>query len=222
MLVLGDALAMVLLETGRLQEAQDSCREAARIAPGYLRAWSNYVMCGQYDPGVSDDELLARARQAGEAAQAVANRFAAPLPPAARPAAKLSLGIVSGDLHHHPVGMFLLPLLRELAGLGVRTTLYSNGKVLDEVSEQLGQLAQWADIADQPDEQAWGRLRADRLDVLIDLAGHTGNNRLALFAARAAPLGTMAAAPASERRPRCGASSAGVARSPSRRVFRSR
>ncbi len=181
-------LAMVLLETGRQREAQESCREAIRIAPDFLRAWSNYVMCGQYDPDAPDGELLARARQAGQAVKAAASRFAAPLPPAAKPRARLSLGIVSGDLHHHPVGLFLLPLLRELERQGVQTTLYSNGSAIDEISEQLSGLAQWTDIAKLSDDQAWAQIRRDRPEVLIDLAGHTGNNRLALFAGRAAPV----------------------------------
>jgi protein O-GlcNAc transferase len=180
-------LAMVLLETGRLREAQESCREAIHIAPGFLRAWSNYVMCGQYDPEASDEELLSRARQAGQAIQASAKRFSAPLP-ALRPSAKLSLGIVSGDLHHHPVGLLLLPVLRELAHQGVKTTLYSNASVMDKVSQQLDELADRVDIANHSDEQAWATIRRDRPDVLIDLAGHTGLNRLALFAARAAPV----------------------------------
>ncbi|MEW6688032.1 MAG: methyltransferase type 11, partial [Pseudomonadota bacterium] len=58
----------------------------------------------------------------------------------------------------------------------------------DEISEQLGGAAEWVEIAELPDEQVWRQVRGDPPDVLIDLAGHPGNNRLALFAARAAPL----------------------------------
>jgi len=181
-------LAMVLLETSRLRDAQDSCREAIRIAPGFLRAWSNYVMCGQYDPDTTDEELLVRAQQAGEAIQAAGRRFSAPAAPASKSMAGLSVGIVSGDLHHHPVGLLLLPVLRELAASGIQLRLYSNGTVVDETSEDLAKLGTWTDIADRSDDQAWALVRRDRPDILIDLAGHTGNNRLALFAARAAPV----------------------------------
>jgi len=181
-------LAITLLETGRLQEAQESCREATRLDPGFLRAWSNYVMCGQYDPAVSEEELFGRARQAGRAAQAAAARFAAPVAPVATVPAKLSLGLVSADLHHHPVGLFLLPLLRQFKHQRIEVTLYSDSRIVDEVSDELRTLAAWTDIAGQSDEQVWSRIRRDRPDVLIDLAGHTGNNRLAVFAGRAAPV----------------------------------
>jgi predicted O-linked N-acetylglucosamine transferase (SPINDLY family) len=70
----------------------------------------------------------------------------------------------------------------------VRITLYSKGVVRDEVSAELAEGAQWTDIARESDAQAWERIRRDAPDVLIDLAGHTGNNRLAIFAARAAPV----------------------------------
>jgi predicted O-linked N-acetylglucosamine transferase (SPINDLY family) len=178
-------LALILLETGRLQEARDAYREAVRISPGYLRAWSNFVMCGQYEPGASDDELLVRARQAGCAAQAAATRFAVS-PAPARPRRKL--GIVSGDLHLHPVGLLLLPVLRELHREGVKVALYSNSRIDDPVSEELRRHAEWINIAPMSDEEVWSRIRSDGPDTLIDLAGHTGNNRLAVFAARAAPL----------------------------------
>jgi predicted O-linked N-acetylglucosamine transferase (SPINDLY family) len=178
-------LALVLLETGRLAEAEESLREAIRVNPDFLRARCNYVMCGQYDPGATDAELLRRALEAGRALQAAASRFPpTPAPVAGRTA--FSLGFVSGDLHHHPIGLFLLPLIHELKNRNVRVQLYSTGAVHDEVSARLGSLAEWRDIAQQSDEEAWTRIRSDPPEVLIDLAGHTGNNRLAVFAARAA------------------------------------
>jgi protein O-GlcNAc transferase len=179
-------LAPLLLETDRLPEAQAACREATRLAPGLLSAWSSYAMFGQYDPDVGDAELLARARAAGDAALRSVRRYATPLPRTTQASANLRLGFVSGDLHQHPVGHFLLPLLQELGRLGVAAALYSNGTVVDQVSRQLAELGQWTDIARETDELAWTRIRHDAPDVLIDLAGHTGNNRLALFAARAA------------------------------------
>jgi predicted O-linked N-acetylglucosamine transferase (SPINDLY family) len=181
-------LAMVLLETGRLAEAQEALRETVRVSPGFLRARSNYVMSGQYDPDATDAELLERALETGRAIQAAGLGFPeAPPFPVRR--GTLSIGFVSSDLHHHPVGLFLLPLLQRLRRReDVRAVLYSSGTVHDEVSRQLGELAEWMDIAQHSDEEAWTRIRRDSPDVLIDLAGHTGNNRLAVFAARAAPV----------------------------------
>lgn len=186
-LAYGD-LGALQLEFGRLKEAQETCRDATRLAPGLLSAWSSYAMFGHYDADATDSDLLARARAAGEALLVSVRKYATPLPRRPRQTATLSLGFVSGDLNRHPVGLFLLPLLGQLAQQGVRIALYSNGTVVDEVSRRLAELGRWVDIAREPDEQAWARIRADAPDVLIDLAGHTGNNRLAIFAARAAPV----------------------------------
>ena len=181
-------LAMVLLETGRLAEAREALREAVHISPDYLRARSNYVMAAQYDPAATDAELLASALETGKALQAAAARFpTGPLPAARRTG--LSVGFVSGDLHRHPVGLFLLPLLQSLQShKAVKVVLYSAGTVHDEVSRQLERLGDWVDIAQQSDDEVWAGIRRDPPEILIDLAGHTGNNRLAVFAARAAPL----------------------------------
>jgi len=180
-------LALIQLETGRLADAERTSLEAARS--GELRAWSNAVMCAQYDPARSDEALLALAREAGSA-MAATTRLWGPSPPprGAGGQQTLSIGIVSADLHHHPVGLLLLPVLRELAKNGLRATLYSNGTVKDAVSAELARHAEWRDIAAEPDEAACARLRSAGHDVVIDLAGHTGRNRLALFAARTAPL----------------------------------
>jgi predicted O-linked N-acetylglucosamine transferase (SPINDLY family) len=182
-------LALIFLETGRCAEAQASSLEAARLNPHHLVAWSNHVMAAQYDPDATDEALLAHARQAGQAMQAAAARMPAwQAPPAARAAAAPRIGIVSADLHRHPVGLLLWPVLRELQRSGVAVSLYSNGNVVDDVSQELQRLGQWTSIKDQSDDDVCKRIRDNRPDVLIDLAGHTGSNRLAVFAARAAPV----------------------------------
>lgn len=182
-------LALIFLETGRCAAAQASCLEAIRLDPRHLVAWSNHVMAAQYDADATDEALLAHARQAGQAMQAAAARIPAwQAPPAVRSGAAPRIGIVSADLHRHPVGLLLWPVLRELHSSGVNLSLYSNGNVVDDVSRELQRLGHWSSIKDQSDDEVCKRIRGDDLDILIDLAGHTGSNRLAIFAARAAPV----------------------------------
>ena len=182
-------LALILLETGRSREAQASSLEAIRLNPRHLVGWSNHVMATQYDPDATDETLLERACQAGRAMQAATERISAwQPPPSSRSAAAPRIGIVSADLHRHPVGLLLWPVLRELNRGGAAPSLYSNGNVVDDVSRELQRLGHWTSIADRSDDEICTRIRSDRLDILIDLAGHTGSNRLAVFAARAAPV----------------------------------
>ena len=46
----------------------------------------------------------------------------------------------------------------------------------------------WREIRNLTDEALTKRIRSDNIDILVDLAGHTGNNRLTVFARRVAPI----------------------------------
>jgi protein O-GlcNAc transferase len=67
--------------------------------------------------------------------------------------------------------------------------LYSNFHVQDSVTKRLRTYADdWRDVWMLTDEALSEMIRADRIDILIDLSGHTASNRLAVFARRAAPV----------------------------------
>ena len=66
--------------------------------------------------------------------------------------------------------------------------LYHDHPVMDETSERFRKLGHWRHVAGLAPVALEARVRVDRLDVLLDLAGHTELNRLALFARRLAPV----------------------------------
>jgi hypothetical protein len=67
--------------------------------------------------------------------------------------------------------------------------LYSNSHPQDAVTERLRAYADdWRDIRRLTDDELIELIRADRIDILVDLSGHTALNRLAVFARRAAPV----------------------------------
>lgn len=101
----------------------------------------------------------------------------------------LRVGLLSCDLKGHSVTYFLKPLLRAASRHGVRLFLYHDHGVEDQVSVELrGLCAQWTNVAGSLDDSVERRILADRLDVLVDLAGHTGANRLGMLAHRVAPV----------------------------------
>lgn len=100
---------------------------------------------------------------------------------------KLRVGFVSGDFCLHPVGYFILSTLRELQNYDVEVYAYSNSTRVDFLTSQIKNLCRkFTQIYNLPAEQIVPIIRADNLDILIDLAGHTAGNRLDLFNTRIA------------------------------------
>jgi protein O-GlcNAc transferase len=108
-------------------------------------------------------------------------------PPAA--ARRLRVAFLSPDLRTHSVAFFLEPLLAHLDRAQFETFLYHDHFTVDPMSERLRRHAShWRHVVGQADEIVEAQLRADAPDILIDLTGHTGMNRLPLFARRIAPV----------------------------------
>ena len=102
---------------------------------------------------------------------------------------KLRIGYVSGDFRTHSVAFFLEPILQRHDRSAFDVFLYSTRPERDEVTERIKRLdLQWRDISDVRDDKALEMIRADRIDILVDLSGHTGGSRLSLFGRKPAPV----------------------------------
>ncbi|MDM7943566.1 MAG: tetratricopeptide repeat protein [Hydrogenophaga sp.] len=103
---------------------------------------------------------------------------------------RLRLGVVSADFHHqHPVNLFMQPMLREWDRTRIELFVYFTGVSHDEQTQLARQRAEhWVEATALNDAQLAKRIDADAIDVLLDLAGHTGQQRMRLFAQRAAPV----------------------------------
>ncbi len=102
---------------------------------------------------------------------------------------KLRVGFVSGDFYRHSVSYFLLPLFRAYDRTRLEFVCFSNARHKDEVTVELKNLVDgWRDIAGLDDEAAIAAIRGAEIDILMDLSGHTKDNRLEIFAAKSAPV----------------------------------
>jgi protein O-GlcNAc transferase len=105
------------------------------------------------------------------------------------PDRRLNVGFVSPDLRAHAVSFFLRPLLAHIDADAIAVTAYANVAAPDLVTEELrGLVGEWRDIRGLSDDAAAAMIRADGIDLLVDLAGHTADNRLLVFARRPAPV----------------------------------
>lgn len=186
------SLGVAYQEMGLLDEAVACFREALRLRPDFFAAHSNLLFTLSYDTRCSPPAYLSEARRYGEAVAAAATPDPSwPAPAFAKSAmnAPLRVGLVSGDLRRHPVGFFLEGILPQLGQHGIELYAYPTQPIEDELTERLRpSFAAWKSIAALDDGAAARLIRADTVDLLIDLAGHTAHNRLPLFAWRPAPV----------------------------------
>jgi predicted O-linked N-acetylglucosamine transferase (SPINDLY family) len=102
----------------------------------------------------------------------------------------LRIGFVSPDLCNHAVASFIEPVLAHLSRYPqLSLHAYYNNIIEDAVTQRLrGYLAHWHPISGISDTALAQKIRADGIDILIDLSGHTGKNRLLTFARKPAPV----------------------------------
>jgi protein O-GlcNAc transferase len=178
-------LAAALLQQGELEGALTHTRRAMELAPGRADYHSALLMALNYDARTTP-------RAVAEEHRRYSSLFT---PPAARArpgrkrARRLRVGYLSPDLRRHSVAYFFEPLLRVHDRRAVEITCYSDWGAPDEMSERLrGHSEHWRVVAGVTDQALAELVQRDEIDVLVDLAGHTNGNRLAMFAGRVAPV----------------------------------
>lgn len=178
-------LGALLLLQGRVEEAVFQYEQACRAAPERGELISNYLLSLNYLPGLNAGQIFERHRNWGA-------RFAACALPAetegqSRPPGPLRVGLVSGDFRNHSVAFFIEALLRHHDRSTLAITGYSNVEHADGVTANLRSLAGgWCDIRALSDVEVAQRIRADAIDILVDLSGHTEGGRPGVFRCRPA------------------------------------
>ena len=181
-------LGSALLSLGRMREAVDHYRRAIALQPDYFLGWSEYLFTINYLGDLPVDEMTAEAKRYGElvAAAIPARTSHANLPDRAK---RLKVGLVSADLHSHPVGRFLEAVLRDTDRRQVEFIVYHNSSIADGLTARLQQIVpNWHSVERLSDEELAARVEADGIDILVDLSGHSVRNRLPVFARKPAPV----------------------------------
>jgi len=102
---------------------------------------------------------------------------------------KILIGFVSGDFINHPVGYYLLSVVKNLDKNIFSSIIYSNNSTQDETSEHIKKyVSQWTNVKQLTDLQLSERIYSDKIDILIDMSGHTELNRLGVFVNKPAPI----------------------------------
>lgn len=187
--LLSDALFYLRLH----DEARAEWQAIGRIDPAYYdrRPVLNLVQLLPLYQGGDKSELFALHRAWGEAAARHQTTKEASFKNGRDPTRRLRVGFVSGDFRMHSVAYFLEPLFAARDGEAFEIVCYSTVHVgrEDRTTARLrASASEWRNVAMIDDEAFRRQVRADKIDILIDLAGHFDNSRIVAFAVKPAPV----------------------------------
>jgi predicted O-linked N-acetylglucosamine transferase (SPINDLY family) len=179
----------LLKDRGEIDAAIACYRRAVELRPDLSALHSNLLLALHYHPGCSPADLKREHA-------AWAERHVAPLAAGRRPhengrdpERRLRVGYVSPDFREHAVARFVLPLFRQHDRKQVEVYAYSDVAKPDPTTNVLrNRVDRWRDVAALGNAELAQMIRADGIDVLVDLAAHSGSNRLLMFSRKPAPV----------------------------------
>jgi len=180
---------MALHSQGRGDEALAWYRKAMELDPARPDFYSNRLYTFNYLPGFSQEAVFSEHRAWAERFAEPLTHLAAPHERDPGPRHKLRLGYVSAYFRRHAVNYFSEPVLLAHDHDQFEVYCYSDVAAPDAVTARIEAAADvWRPVVRYSDEQLAAQIRNDRIDILVDLAGHIGGNRLLTFARKPAPI----------------------------------
>ena len=172
---------------GRQDEAIAAFRKSLELRPD-AETHGNMILSMHYHPDYDAQAIARELARWNEKHAVPLPRLPAPAPRTRRK--KIRIGYVSPDLRDHVVGQNLMPLLSNHDREKFEIYCYAQVPTLDWISERIQKHSDvWRSTVGMSDEAVAEQIRADEIDILVDLALHTGHNRLMVFARKPAGVG---------------------------------
>jgi protein O-GlcNAc transferase len=182
-------LGAVLLSQCRIQEALEVFEDGRKHCADAFVLESPEMFALNCRDDISTDELFARHVDYGMRLEQLHPARFEPFDNVRDPNRRLRIGYVSAEFQEHVVPLFLLPLLEERDRSAFEVYCYSTGDAADKMTERLRSLADfWCDAARMSANEVADLIHYDRIDILIDLTGHSGIPNLRVFAQQPAPV----------------------------------
>ncbi|MBK8117207.1 MAG: tetratricopeptide repeat protein [Candidatus Accumulibacter sp.] len=183
-------LGVTLTELGRYGEGEAACRQAMALKPDYALAHSNLLFCLTHNENNDASALFAEHCRFGEQFETPLRAHWSAHGNRKDPERCLQVGFVSADFRNHAVTNFIEPVLAELKSHQTLSLhAYFSHAEEDHATLRLREhVRHWHPVAGLDDATLAEKIRADGIDILIDLSGHTAHHRLLAFARKPAPL----------------------------------
>jgi predicted O-linked N-acetylglucosamine transferase (SPINDLY family) len=179
----------VLTSQGLHQAGLEHFRQAHALAPTDADAHSNLFQAMHYSPDYDAEALYTEARRWASRHAEVLRRQRRSYANERSSERRLRIGYVSSDLRQHPVGFFFAPVVTHHDKQAFELTCYAGVRHPDALTTQFRACAdRWHEVTGLNDAELAEQIRADGIDILVDLSGHTHGHRLLVFARKPAPI----------------------------------
>jgi len=182
-------LFSALIKKGKIKESLALSENISKQFPHETKHHIRYLFNLNYDETISPEKIMREHLRWGEAISLSEKIHPTKISNNIEDNRKIRIGYVSPDFRKHSVAYFLEPLLKHHDKNEFEIFCYSNVKDNDDVTEHLKTYAdRWLDTYKLNDQQITKQVIKDKIDILIDLAGHTKGNRLNVFIKKPAPI----------------------------------
>lgn len=182
-------LGLVLTVTGRVEQGLSAYRRALTIDPAWAETHSDMIFAMDVLPDVTTADLQAARREFNRRHGAPRRRFHKPFPNVRDPERRLRIGYVTADFRMNSAAFAFEPIFREMDRQTYEMYCYSGVVIEDEMTARCRALATaWRSTVGMDEAALADLIRADRVDILVDMSGHSSGNRLTVFARRPAPV----------------------------------
>jgi FkbM family methyltransferase len=180
--------ALTLQEIGRFDESEAAYLKAVKTQPDLVEAFSGYLMGLHYNPENTKERIFEEHLKWDDlfAYKNVEER--------SKPAnldknKKLRIGFISGGFRAHPVGWMVTKAIENLPKDQFEVYCYTTNMIVDDLTKRISKNAMvWRSLLGYSDEVSANVLRNDKLDILVELSGHSEDNRLKMVTLNPAPI----------------------------------
>lgn len=179
---------LCLIETGHYDEAEKQYKKALKYAPETQQSLSNYLMGVHYNPKRTKKEIF-EAHALWDTYYAPKTHPERPIPKDINKDKKLRVGLISGGFKKHPVGWMITTALEHLPKDEIELFIYTTDSYHDVLTKRIRKTCvEWKSVVGYSDEIVADMIRQDEIDVLVELSGHSADNRLKTVALEPAPI----------------------------------
>ena len=183
-------LGMALMQQGEYQQAALYFKKAIIASNNQSTvAYQNLLLCLCFDESAFPKHYLEEAKKLDHLLQSHAVPFKNWPQTNKQQHEPLNVGLICGDINNHPVGYFLESFISHVNPKTLNFFVYNTSRYEDDLTLRVKPfIKKWTNIQQHSDQQSAQIIYRDGVHILIDLAGHTAYNKLALFAFKPAPI----------------------------------